>query len=143
MHALSNWSWQTHTLAASDIGYGHRILSSGEKPRMVIACSVYSGTNTAAAMSELFILPSMPPSTGATGEYNLAATGGVKIIQGTAALDSATSLVLAQTLIPTVDTRAGGTWLILPPQSILLFVPSIVNLNGTVVCSLVSAEIGD
>ena len=139
MHPFRNFSQVTVTLPATDQELATMILGADENPRLVLGLSVFSGTNTAAAMMGLYIIPSQGAASGL--EYDLATQNAVKVMQGTQLMDSSTSLGLSQVFVPTIDTRAGGSWLILPPYSLLLIAPQVADLNGTVVVTVSSAEL--
>jgi len=136
---LQEYRSVTVTLNATDQGKGRVIIGASEKPRLILGLSCYSGTNTAASMMGLFVLSSQPAASGT--EFDLSTQIGIKAIQGTLPMNNSTGLGTAQTFIPTVDTRAGGTWLLMPPYSLLIGAPAEADLDGTVIFTISSAEL--
>ena len=135
---LDNFSQVTVTLPATDSEVGTMIIGADKKPRFIIGLSCFSGTNTAASSMALFIIPSQAGASGT--DYDLSTQNAIKVMQGTQDMSQTTNLQDAQTFVPALDTRAGGSWLILPPYSLLLIAPQTNNLNGTIVVSVSSAE---
>jgi hypothetical protein len=138
---LQKWSMQTVTQPAQDIDYAWRLMSASEKPRLVTSVSVYSGTNTAAASTRYFILPSQAGAT-APNDYNLTTQQGVCVFHNTFNLSVGTK----QSISGAAATDRGGSGglasaFIVPPGYILVAAPSDANLDGTVIHALVSCEI--
>jgi len=137
---LSNWSMDRVTQPQQDIDGAWRILSAGRKPRLVTSISVYSGTNSAAASTRYFVMPGQPGATG-TNDYDLTSQDGVCVFHNTFNLSVGTK----QSISGASATDRGGTGglgspFIIPPGYVLLAAPSDANLNGTVIHSMVSAE---
>jgi len=139
---LSSWSMDTVTQPAQDVGYGWRILSAADKPRMITSLSVYSGTNSAAATIRYFVVPSQPPSVGLAGGYDMTETGGIYGVQcfhNTGNLSSGTS---PETGFGLATDRGGGLYIMLPPQYMLIACIADANTGGTLIHSVVSADVG-
>jgi len=131
---------QTVTQPAQDIDYAWRLMSAAEVPRLVTSISVYSGTNSAAASTRYFILPSQAGAT-APNDYNLTSQQAVCVFHNTVNLSIATK----QSIAGAAATDRGGSGglasaFIVPPGWVLLAAPSDANLNGTLIHALVSCE---
>lgn len=143
---LDNFSQVTVTLPASDQGNARMVMGASERPRYILACAAYSGTNTAASSMSLFIIPSQTPASAGEFDLTLGGQDAIKIIQGCTLFDNAVSPHSAQGYVPVSSGDAGGrgfggNWVILPPYSLLLICPDEADLNGTIVVSVSSAEI--
>ena len=140
MHTLSNFIMDSQTAPALDIGFGWRLLSAGEKPRLIIAASIHSGTNTAAATANLAMFPSRSADQ-ANGSYDL--TGGAAAVKGSESPNSIAGLSNAALADPLImQTRGHGGTLILPPGWILVGSLATANADGTVIWQVASAEMG-
>ena len=138
--ALSNWSMDTVTMPPLDVGYGTRILSASAKPRMITSLSVYSGTNTAACTIRYFAVPSQPVS--AINYYDMTETGGIFGIQALHQTGNLASGTAPETGFGMSNDRGGPPYVILPPQYMLIACISDANSGGTIIHSIVSAELG-
>jgi len=145
MYSLRNFRQVTVNLPASDQGNGRMVMGASEKPRLILGCSAYSGTNTAASKLSLFIIPSQAPAS--AGEYDLTLGGqdAIKVIQGCGDFSACVNPATSQGYVPVAlgdagGRGAGGGYLILPPYALLVISPSEADLNGTVLVSVSSAE---
>lgn len=142
---LDNFSQVTVTLPASDQGNARMVMGASERPRYILACAAYSGTNTAASSMSLFIIPSQTPASAGEFDLTLGGQDAIKVIQGCSTLNNSVSPQTAQGFIPASmgdsgGRGAGGNWLLLPPYALLVIAPSEADLNGTIVVSVSSAE---
>jgi len=144
-NSLSNFSQTTVTLEASDQGKGRMVIGAGKRPRVILACAGYSGTNTAASTLSLYVIPSQTPASAGEFDLTLGGQDAIKVIQGCSTLNNSVSPQTAQGFIPASmgdsgGRGAGGNWLLLPPYALLVIAPSEADLNGTIVVSVSSAE---
>jgi hypothetical protein len=145
MYSLDNFRQVTVTLTASDRGKGRMVMGASERPRMILGCAAYSGTNTAASTMSLYIIPSQAPASAGEFDLTLGGQDAIKVIQGCSPLDNSVTPATAQGYVPlsmgdSGGRGAGGGYLILPPYALLVIGPSEADLNGTVVVSVSSAE---
>lgn len=137
MYGLSNWTMQTITQPAQDIGFGTRVLSAGTKTRIVTSMSSYSGTNTAnGATTKYCLLPSQPPAVPATNTYAMEQVSTIAFHQ-TGNLGSATTPITGFSM---VSDRGGAFALFIPPGYILVAFVADANTDGTIIHSIVSGE---
>ena len=137
---LKNFSMETTEQPAQDIGYGTAVCSAGDKNRVVVALSSYSGTNSAnGATSKYYIIPSQAPADQANNAYDSNTQFGAAIFHQTGNLASATSPATAFVSVGGSD-RGGATYLVIPRGYILVAYVSDANTNGTVIHNVVSGE---
>tara|TARA_Y100000310_G_scaffold41258_1_gene38689 strand:+ start:446 stop:868 length:423 start_codon:yes stop_codon:yes gene_type:complete len=135
---LSGWTFNRVTMGAEDKGTGIRLVTAGRLPRLVTAVNCYKGTLTSSSIAALAMVPPQP---GTGNTLDAGDTAFVWLSMGTK--DLATSSAQdPQILVPTQDTRAGGTWAILPPEWTLLGVIYSVDSDGTSEWTVTTAEIG-
>jgi len=137
--SLSNWVMDTVTQPQQDIGSAYRILSTGKKPRLVTALSVYSGTNTAASSNTYWVIPSQPAASG--DEYDLGTQNAVMVFHNTGNMSVGTSAALSFAMATDRGGAGGLAGLLIPPGYILLAAPRDANLNGTMVHNIASVEL--
>jgi hypothetical protein len=137
---LSNFAADHISQPAQDIGYGTAVCSAGDKSRVVVALSSYSGTNSANGVTIKYILmPSQMPEDSANNAYNSNTQFGSVIFHQTGNHASATSPATAFSSVAGSD-RGGATYLMVPRGFILVAIVADANANGTIIHDLVSGE---
>jgi len=144
--SLANFSQVTVTLPASDVAFGRMVMGASELPRLILGCCAYSGTNTAASTLSLYIIPSQAPATAGEFDLSLGGQDAIKVIHGCAPMNNAVNPQTAQAYVPAALGDSGGRgaspgYLILPPYALLVIAPSELDLDGTVIVSVSSAEL--
>ena len=135
---ISSWNMASVTQPAQDIGFGTAILSSGDKARVVVSLSVYSGTNSANGSTiDYFLLPSQVPNDAANNSYDMSNQVGSTLYHQTGNLASATN---PATSFAMQSDRGGSSFLVVPPGYILVASVSDANANGTIIHQVVSGE---
>lgn len=144
--SLRDFRQVTVTLGAQDQGKGQMIMGAGEQPRVILGCAAYSGTNTAASTLSLYVIPSQAPASAGEFDLELGGQDAIKVIQGCSTFNNAVNPSTAQGYVPSAMGDSGGRgsgpgYLILPPYALLVIAPSEADLNGTIICSVSSAEL--
>ena len=130
-------------MEAMDASTGIRILSTGAKARGIVQASAYTGTNSVVTELNLAMLQNTPPD-GAGGEYAILSADNAYAWGSVSAslplTNQATPLVYGPFGTKGIGGASGGVFAILPPDSILVAYPTAAT-NGTVIVSIVSAEL--
>ena len=135
---ITQWNSAQTTQPTQDIGFGTAVLSAGDKTRVVVSLSSYSGTNSANGVTTKYMLiPSQVPDDAANNAYDSSTQFGSIVYQQTGNLASATSPI---TGFPMQSDRSGTQLIVVPPGYILVAFVADANANGTIIHQIVSGE---
>lgn len=124
--------------ATTDANQGTPILTTGDKPRVILQLASYSGTNTAAPTISYVIVPATTLTINSVGQIDITGNETFNLGFGNADISGATETV-PYVMGPYGVKGMAPQFAIVPPNCTLCAVPTI-NQNGTAIHTLITAE---
>ncbi len=142
-YGYENWRYTRITCAQMDASIGTPLLTTGEKPRVILQLAAYQGTNTAGTELGMYLIPATQ-GPGIDGNGQVAIAGDVTFMYGK--VDASLTATTEQSPLifapwGTKGTTNGAWAAIMPPNSMLVAGVAATAANGTIEVTCVSAEL--